>query len=212
MLYCRVVCLLAILLFVPHASAQTPRAALEHFKNGNKKLENGELGAAIEELSRAIEISSRLEVSRSASRSAQTNGFAHAEGDASGITVIDPLTAHAYTSRGLARYGQGDVDGAILDWNRAIAINPGLAAAYLDRASARYRKGDLAGALADLERALSINPRMAGAYSNRGAIRREQGETDKALADLNRAIALEAGNPGAHCHRGFARIDKHDWQ
>ena len=198
MLSYRAVFLLVVFLFVAHVSAQTPRAAIDHFKNGSKKLESGDLTGAIEELSWAIEISSRLDVNRGTAHKALANGFAETAGDASGITVIDPFTAHAYTSRGLARYRQGDVDGAIMDLDRAITINPGLAVAYLDRGTAHYTKGDKAGALADLDRALSINPRMADAYSNRGAIRREQGETEKALTDLNRAIALEARDANSY--------------
>jgi len=64
MLRYRAVFLLVIFLFVAHVSAQTPRAATDHFKNGNKKLESGDLTGAIEELSWAIEISSRLDVNR----------------------------------------------------------------------------------------------------------------------------------------------------
>src|SRR5205823_3139083 len=116
MLRYRAVFLLVIFLFVAHVSAQTPRAATDHFKNGNKKLESGDLTGAIEELSWAIEISSRLDVNRGTTHKALANGFADIAGDASDITVIDPFTAHAYTSRGLARYRLGDVDGAIMDW------------------------------------------------------------------------------------------------
>ena len=72
----RIVFLLAIFLFGAQVSAQTPRAALEHFKEGNKKLERGDLAGAIEELSRAIEISSRLDVDRSGTHKAMANGFA----------------------------------------------------------------------------------------------------------------------------------------
>src|SRR5213593_1581432 len=75
MLRYRAVFLLVIFLLVAHVSAQTPRAAIDHFNNGNKKLQNGDLGGAVEELSRAIEISSRLDLDRAATHRAVTNGF-----------------------------------------------------------------------------------------------------------------------------------------
>ena len=208
----RHVLLLMLFLLVAQVSAQTPPAAIDHFKDGNKKLQKGDLNGAIAEFSSAIEISSRLEPNRSASRRDQTNRFENSAGDPSGITVIDPFTADAYTNRGLARYRQGDVDGAIQDWDRAIMINPGLAVVYLDRGCARYSKGDKAGALSDWNQALAFNPRLATAYSNRGAARQELGDNEGALADFNKALALNTHHLSTYCLRGDTWLDKGDWR
>ena len=93
-----------------------------------------------------------------------SSGFAETEPKATEIYVVDPFTAEAYTSRGIARYRQGDVDEALRDWERALTINPGLATAYLDRGTGRFAKGDNTGALEDWGRALRINPHLAAVY------------------------------------------------
>src|SRR5262249_60225117 len=92
------------------------------------------------------------------------------------LTVVDPLTAKAYTSRGIARLDKHDLDGAMSDLNQAIAIHPGLAEAYADRGSVRYEQGDPDGAIADWTRALQINPKLGGVYYNRGAVKAKVGE------------------------------------
>src|ERR1700737_4960485 len=135
--------------------AQTPASAIDHYEHGTRRFQKGDLDGAIEDFTKAISISSRLGSNQLTRGSVPpgANGLAASAGEVREITVIDPFTANAYTSRGLARYRKGDVDGAIADYELAIQINPGLAAAYLNRGTARYAKGDGDGALADWNRA-----------------------------------------------------------
>src|SRR6267142_1981721 len=158
MLCCRIILLVAVLFSLSCISiqAQSPRSAIDRYEDGTRKFKKGDLDGAIEDFTRAIRISSRLEGSRPAPRLNRANGFADSSDEAGEITVIDPLTAKAYTSRGLARYGKGDIDGAIADWDMAIRIHPGLAETYVNRGAARYVKGDSEGALADWDRAIQI--------------------------------------------------------
>ena len=139
-------------------NAQTPSGAVSHYRDGARKVGKGDLDGAIEEYSRAIAISSRLNSSDSET------------GETSNITVIDPFTANAYTNRGVARYRKGDFEGAKADFDAALRIRPGLAYAYLNRAATRRELGDLQGALVDLDKAISVQPKLFEAYNNRGAI------------------------------------------
>src|SRR6478736_5138635 len=107
------------------ATAQTPNGAVSHYRDGTRKIGKGDLDGAIEEYSRAIAISSRLNSSDSESD------------ETSNITVVDPFTANAYTNRGVARYRKGDFEGAKADFDAALRIRPGLANAYLNRAAVR---------------------------------------------------------------------------
>jgi tetratricopeptide (TPR) repeat protein len=151
---------------------------VSHYRDGDKKVGKGDLDGAIEEYSRAIAISSRLNSSDS-----ETD-------ETSNITVIDPFTANAYTNRGVARYRKGDFEGAKADFDAALRIRPGLAYAYLNRAATRRELGDLQGALVDLDKAISIQPKLFEAYNNRGSIRHDLGNLQGALADFNLAIKL----------------------
>src|SRR6266851_9100260 len=157
--------ILILILFTSVAGhGQTPASATNYYQHGINNFERGDLDGALEDYTRAIEISSRLfPAKRSPSRTpSSANAFDSAAADR--ITFIDPFTARAYTNRGVVLLRKGDVDGAISDFDRAIEINSGLAEAYLDRGVARRTKGDLKGARADFDRALLINPRFSEAY------------------------------------------------
>src|SRR2546423_4277007 len=94
------------------AQTQTPEAALNLFQNAVKKTKNGDLDGAIEDYTRAINLSSRFET-RKDSSNGSGNSFAAGDNSSEEITVVDPFTANAYTNRGLARYRKGDYAGAI---------------------------------------------------------------------------------------------------
>jgi len=109
---------LALLLFFSAAlvQAQTPASASNYFDHGTRRYQKGDLNGAIEDFTRAIEISSRLGPTKLVRGNSMrgASGFSDSDSvsEASSITVIDPLTAHALTSRGLARFDKGDIDGA----------------------------------------------------------------------------------------------------
>ena len=67
------------------------------------------------------------------------------------------LTA-AYTNRGVAYGKKGEVDRAIADFDKAIALDPKLAFAYFNRGVAYEKKGDKEQAIADFRKALEIDP------------------------------------------------------
>ena len=99
-------------------------------------------------------------------------------------------TPRPTTTGGIAREAQGDLAGALADYDQAIALNPQDATAYNNRGIARADQGDLAGALADYDQAIALNPQDATAYNNRGNARQAQGDLAGALADYDQAIAL----------------------
>ncbi len=121
------------------------------FKNALKKTEKGDLDGAIEDYSRAIVLSSRLDTRQPAARlsghSFTASDAVDVVDDSSDIRVIDPFTANAYNNRGLLRYRKGDYSGALADYNEALRIRPGLAAAYLNRAAALVATGEKSNAL-----------------------------------------------------------------
>ena len=65
-------------------------------------------------------------------------------------------TVDAYYQRGQIHYGLGQLQQAIDDYDRAIALAPDAPYIYRARASARAGKGDAAGAAEDRETALNL--------------------------------------------------------
>ena len=124
--------------------------------------------------------------------------------------TIAQTTARDYCNRGLAKQKQGDLKGALADYDRAIEINPHDAAPYNNRGLAKMAMGDLDGALADYNRALEISPRNFEIHDNRGVVRQEKGDLDGALADYNIAIKLWWKYVPAYSHRASIEITKND--
>ena len=66
--------------------------------------------------------------------------------------------ANAYTNRGTAYAKKGEVDRAIADYTKTIALNPKHAIAYYNRGVTYEKKGDKEQAIADYRKALEIDP------------------------------------------------------
>jgi tetratricopeptide (TPR) repeat protein len=62
----------------------------------------------------------------------------------------------ALLKRGMLRQSQGDHDGAIADFGKAIELNPNLVQAYASRGVSREAKGDPAGAKSDYSKSIQI--------------------------------------------------------
>jgi tetratricopeptide (TPR) repeat protein len=105
----------------------------------------------------------------------------------------------------MARHVEGDVRGALADFEGAIAADPQWAEAWINRGAARQALGDLAGALADFDKALEINPRSAEACNNRGLVHHLTGDQARALADFDQAVQIRPRYAEALANRAAVR-------
>jgi tetratricopeptide (TPR) repeat protein len=113
-------------------------------------------------------------------------------------------------NRGIEKAKNGDLDGAIADFNRAIEIDPKDDAPYFNRAQAKWLKKDTAGAIADYTRAIELGSTNPAAYNNRGNARAEKNDRDGAIADYTRAIELKPDYARAYYNRATVKKDKGD--
>src|SRR5476649_2042867 len=98
-------------------------------------------------------------------------------------------TAEDYFHRGFGKEQKREFDGALADFNRALALDPDYAEALNGRGFVKHATGDIAGALADYDLAIAADPRHLMAYNNRGNIKRDQGDFAGAIADFDHALA-----------------------
>jgi tetratricopeptide (TPR) repeat protein len=113
-------------------------------------------------------------------------------------------------NRGIEKGKQGDLDGAIADFDRAIELNPKDDAPYYNRAQAKRLKKDAAGAIADYTRAIDLGSTNPAAYNNRGNARSENNDRDGAIADYTRAIELKPDYARAYYNRAVTKEAKGD--
>jgi tetratricopeptide (TPR) repeat protein len=98
-------------------------------------------------------------------------------------------------ARALDRHLQGDWEGAIADYTRAIGHYEHAgdrALAYLGRGHVRKSAGDMPGAVADYDCAIELQPGHAGAYLSRGIAHRDCGNRQEAISDLRMVRELSA--------------------
>jgi tetratricopeptide (TPR) repeat protein len=113
-------------------------------------------------------------------------------------------------NRGIEKAKNGDLDGAIADFDRAAELNPKDDAPYYNRAQAKRLKNDTAGAIADYTKAIELGSTNPAAYNNRGNARSETNDRDGAIADYTRAIKLKPDYARAYYNRAVAKKEKGD--
>jgi len=105
--------------------------------------------------------------------------------------VADSTSAAAWNDRAVARLRLGDINRAIADFNRALALAPRDAEIYYNRGNALVAAGQSQDAVVDYTRAAQINPSFSKAIFNRGTAYAMLGQRDAARDDWARAISLE---------------------
>ena len=127
--------------------------------------------------------------------------------------VSSPATeesAENLVNRGIEKAKNGDLDGAMADFDRAIEIDPKDDAPYYNRAQAKRLKKDTAGAIADYTRAIELGSTNPAAYNNRGNARAENNDREGANADYTRAIELKPNYARAYYNRAMVKKEKGD--
>ena len=114
--------------------------------------------------------------------------------------------ALAYHYRGALYLKRERIDEAILDLDRALAINPRLATAYGDRGIAHRKKGLYALAIADYGEAIRLWPEWHDWYLHRGLALSALGRFDEAITDYGQALALKPNLVTALVARGNAHL------
>jgi tetratricopeptide (TPR) repeat protein/predicted aspartyl protease len=121
----------------------------------------------------------------------------------------EPHDAASFGRRAAAFASRGELQRALQDYDRAIALDPKDAGLRLERAQARARAGQAVPAMDDLNQALQLDPSNAQAHIGRGAMRLASHDARGAAADFDAAdkldpmARLEAG--GVYLNAGLFR-------
>ena len=118
--------------------------------------------------------------------------------------IIAQTDAENFVNRGLQRSRQGDLRGAIEDFNQAIRVNPNYLPAYQARGNLLSSQGNQQGAIADYNQALRLQNTYAPAYIGRASAHSAMGNQEAAIDDYSRALKLNNRYVQAYIGRGAA--------
>ncbi len=188
------------------AIAEFNQSIILNQKYADAYLARGQAYSSIDDLDNAIADYSRaIELAPSAIAAYEGRALAYrAKGD------IEQAAAD-YDREGLAYQSRADFDRAIIQFDKALAVDPEFAFSYNDRGLTYISKGDADRAIADFDKAIALNPKFTNAYSNRAlAYDMLKGDLDHAIADYGQAIALDPNFALAYGNQGFAYYLKGD--
>jgi S1-C subfamily serine protease len=126
-------------------------------------------------------------------------------------TTVDFTADDLFITAG-TKSQKGDYRGAIIDYDRVLAINPEFGEVYFRRGIARSLVKDWQGAVSDYTRAIELKPDHLEVYLNRGSVRNILKDWQGAKSDFNLAIALNPNSLPAYVGRGVALCELNDCQ
>ena len=104
------------------------------------------------------------------------------------------ISAETYLIWGNEKYGLGNYEGAIADYDTAIRLKPDFANAYHNRGIAKTRLGEHLSAITDYDTAIRLKPDDADAYVNRGIAKMMLRRFREARQDLRTTLKLAKQN------------------
>lgn len=133
-----------------------------------------------------------------------TGEYEQAEG-ALDDAIDQRKTFGAYHLRGLTKIAQGNFEGGIVDYSKAIQLNPSHQPSYTERGLAKVAKEDFTGALKDLDRAIELKDNDEVAFYNRGNVLVTLGDLRAADKDYSSAININNTLAAAFYNRHLVR-------
>jgi tetratricopeptide (TPR) repeat protein len=111
---------------------------------------------------------------------------------------VNPRFGTAYFLLGIAQLKEKSPRAALVDLEKAVALDPGEALFHQELAVAMLQEGDQAGAGKQLDEALQLDPKDAASYYWRAKLLALQGAKRRAITALNFSIALNPNYAGAY--------------
>lgn len=114
-----------------------------------------------------------------------------------------------YYISGTAKAEKGDIQGALVDFDKSIELNPDFAMAYHNRAYyCRLATGNLQGALEDFTASIDVSPIDNDAYSlsMRSFVKLQMKDIAGALKDVGASIELDPTNSFAYRNRALIKL------
>lgn len=120
-------------------------------------------------------------------------------------------SADLFNMRGVAYFSLQEFDNALLDYDRAIALDKRNYKPFYNRALVKEALQNYQGAIEDYSQAIALAIDEADLYLNRAAVFATTGDTAAALRDLNKTLELRPEDAMAHYNRGNILYRNAEW-
>jgi tetratricopeptide (TPR) repeat protein len=120
--------------------------------------------------------------------------------------TADNFIGHNNLGNALLKMGQ--VDEAIVHFQKALEIKPDFAEAHNNLGNFLFQKGQVDEAIVHFQKALEIKPDYAVAHYNLGNALLKMGHVDEAIAHFQKALQINPDYAEAHNNLGYALIQK----
>ena len=100
----------------------------------------------------------------------------------------------AYLSRGTAYQTKGQLDRALVDFDKALQLDPRSTPARRMRALTYHALGEFDRAIADYAIVIAAQPKSAVIFYERGEFYRAKNDLDRAIADYSEALQLKTAS------------------
>ena len=114
------------------------------------------------------------------------------------------VSIEASLALGLEKSQSGDYRGAVIEFNKVIAIDPDNASAYQYRGVAKAKYGDFEGSIVDYSKSIELNSNRTESYGSRGIAKARSGDVAAAILDFDVAIQLNPEDGSAYFNRAMA--------
>ncbi len=186
--------------------SKSPDKARPFVNRGSHYRNNQQWYKAIDDYTRAIEISSKYPIIffRRGVAYINTEQWYKAIDDFTGIENFSSEYPIIYYYRGIAYSRTGQLEKAIYDYDRFVRVRSEFDLAYINRGTTYFDLGDYEKAIADYIRAIELSPGSVKARLNLSKAYFRQGAWEKAVEESANTIALDPNNASAFFVRGGA--------
>jgi tetratricopeptide (TPR) repeat protein len=124
------------------------------------------------------------------------------------VIKCDPRNEIAHFCLGSALFDRGQVDSAITEYEKVLAINPRDAQTQCNLGLALWQEGRTNEAVARYHRALKLESDYAEAWGNLGVALYDRGEKEQSIAAYRKALQIKPEYPEGWSYLGVALFDK----
>lgn len=128
------------------------------------------------------------------------------------VIAKQPGIPWVYSNRGVAKYRNGDFEGAFQDFNSSLELDPNFALSVYYRGILYHEAGNFDAALVDLDQTVVLVPDFASGYNERGKLKRALQDNQGAMEDFNMAIEIDPYFVDAYFGRANLKYDTGDFQ